>query len=85
MQKYLSEQELLEFIEWCKLHKIKQREVAKIGRVTDRWISQIFVAAKKEINENSKGDINNVKKPRLSRLIAEKVFDTINRREECQT
>ena len=65
--KYLTEEELIQFINWCKTHKIKQKEIANITGLHEQWISKVFSARKDKRNKNFKGDVKAIKKYPLER------------------
>lgn len=69
-KKYLTETELLEFINWCKRNKISQKELAEICGLHEQWISKVFAARKNKRNKNFKGDVDKIKKHKFERARA---------------
>lgn len=74
--KYLSEEELAEFIAWCKQNKISQKEIAELCGVHEQWISKVFSARRSKRNKNFKGDPEDIKKPKFERARARLVLLT---------
>lgn len=72
--KYLSEVELAEFIEWCKQSKITQKKIAEICGVHEQWISKVFTSRKIKRNKNFKGDPEKIIKPKFERAKAKLVL-----------
>lgn len=75
-KKYLTEQELLQFISWCKENNIDQKEVAKIAGLHEQWISKVFASRKEKRNKNFKGDPKKIEKPNFERARARLVVLT---------
>jgi transcriptional regulator with XRE-family HTH domain len=67
--KFLTEEELIQFIDWCKANRIRQRQVAKLAGLQEQWVSQIFRARK-----NRNGEPNQIKKPSFLRARAKLVL-----------
>lgn len=75
-KKYLTEAELLEFIDWCKRNKITQKEIAELCGVHEQWVSKTFTARRFKRNKNFKGDVKKMKKPQFERARARLVILT---------
>jgi predicted transcriptional regulator len=74
---YLSEEELLEFIVWCKDNKIKNKDVAKVLNISKQTVSNIFGPRKPKRSRSFKGKAN--RKTRLLRIRAEKAVEELQK------
>jgi transposase len=54
MKKYLDEDELKAFVEWCKRSNLTQKEIAKMAGFHEQWVSMVFSRLKPKRNKNFK-------------------------------